>query len=294
MKNNVLLSIIIPIFNTDKYLQKCIESIISQNLEQVEIILINDGSTDSSENICYKYKYPFISYIYQENQGLSATRNNGINRAVGKYVMFIDSDDYLVDGAISDIKEIILLKEPDVIFGQIGAFREKNVKRDFYEAELIDDINKLNVDEILLQLSCSDINISPSVRYIVNRQFLIKHNLFFPLIPYEDVEWSTKVLSQVESIFIYNRKFYKYRLRSGSLSSSQNFEMYYTYSIIVKRLYSFSKKLHNPNRKEFVHNKCRYLLYRIRNEMHRLDAKEEKELIEFFKDNIYLVEQLYR
>ena len=89
------ISIIVPIYNAEKYLNKCIDSIINQSKKELEIILINDGSTDNSENIIKKYDDKRIKYFKNKNQGIGKTRNFGIKKATGKYIMFLDSDDYL-------------------------------------------------------------------------------------------------------------------------------------------------------------------------------------------------------
>ena len=93
MKKDI--TIIVPIYNSEKYLKKCIDSLVNQTKKELEIILINDGSTDNSEKIIKEYKDDRIKYIKNETQGIGITRNEGIAKAQGKYLMFIDSDDYL-------------------------------------------------------------------------------------------------------------------------------------------------------------------------------------------------------
>ena len=91
-------SIIIPVYNVEKYIEKCLESLVNQTLEDIELIIVNDGSTDNSENIIlqYKEKYPNkIKYYTKQNGGLSDARNFGMPFATGKYVAFLDSDDYV-------------------------------------------------------------------------------------------------------------------------------------------------------------------------------------------------------
>ena len=103
----LLLSYIVPVFNSSKYLGKCLDSIMDQGLQkdQYEIILIDDGSTDNSLDICHGYqeKYNFIKVISQENSGVASARNAGLTKAEGKYVCFVDSDDYLTSNNISAI-----------------------------------------------------------------------------------------------------------------------------------------------------------------------------------------------
>ena len=93
------ISIIVPIYNAEKYLNKCIKSLINQTKKELEFILVNDGSTDSSEEIIKTYKDKRIKYFKNKNQGIGKTRNFGIEKATGKYIMFLDSDDYLREDA---------------------------------------------------------------------------------------------------------------------------------------------------------------------------------------------------
>ena len=94
---NPLVSVIIPVYNVEKYLRRCLNSVIDQEYKNIEIILVNDGSTDNSLEIAisYKEKDKRIKVFSQENQGLSAARNMGLDKSHGEYITFIDSDDYV-------------------------------------------------------------------------------------------------------------------------------------------------------------------------------------------------------
>ena len=103
-------SIIIPVYNTEKYLKRCFDSVIAQEYENLELVIINDGSIDNSEQIIneYKNKYPdLIRYYSKENTGVADTRNYGIEKANGEYVMFLDSDDYLDKALLKTLEEYI-------------------------------------------------------------------------------------------------------------------------------------------------------------------------------------------
>ena len=104
------ISVVVPVFNSEKYLEKCIDSIINQTYKNIEIILINDGSSDKSEEICNSYlkTYKNIKLINQSNSGVSVARNNGLKSSTGDYVLFVDSDDWLE----KDMLEI-MVKEID-------------------------------------------------------------------------------------------------------------------------------------------------------------------------------------
>ncbi|MCQ2022958.1 glycosyltransferase, partial [Clostridium butyricum] len=106
--NNVQISIIVPIYNTENYLKRCINSIINQNITNFEVILINDGSTDNSRKICEEYSklYENIRLINQENLGQAYARNLGITEAKGKYIGFVDSDDYIDKNMYSNLVNI--------------------------------------------------------------------------------------------------------------------------------------------------------------------------------------------
>ena len=101
----IKVSIIIPVYNTEKFLNRCVDSVINQKFNNFEIILVNDGSKDNSLKICrdYEKKYPkIIKVIDQKNSGPAIARNRGIESAKGEYIMFIDSDDFIDDGYIKD------------------------------------------------------------------------------------------------------------------------------------------------------------------------------------------------
>lgn len=107
--NKPLFSIIVPIYNVEEYLPQCIESVLKQNLQDYELILIDDGSTDSSSKICEQYskKYSSIKLIHQSNAGLSAARNTGVAAASGEYLIFLDGDDYLEPSALEAISNAL-------------------------------------------------------------------------------------------------------------------------------------------------------------------------------------------
>ena len=102
-------SIIVPVYNVEKYLHKCIESLLRQGIDNVEILLVNDGSTDSSSEICQEYvdKYSNIKLLYQDNQGVCAARNNGIVHATGEWIVLVDADDYLLDNGLKAAFEAV-------------------------------------------------------------------------------------------------------------------------------------------------------------------------------------------
>ena len=109
------ISVIVPIYNASRYLNKCLDSLVNQTKKELEFILINDGSTDNSESIIKSYNDKRIKYFKRSNHGIGKTRNFGINNASGKYIMFLDSDDYLEENACEVLFNKALKEDSDLI-----------------------------------------------------------------------------------------------------------------------------------------------------------------------------------
>lgn len=124
----ITISIIIPVYQAEKYLRDCLDSVVQQNLNDYEVLCIDDGSTDHSADIIKQYtqKYPFVRYFYQTNRGVSAARNRGLQEASGKYVMFIDADDWIKKNTLKDLFQKAEQFHTDILVygGQASPFFE--------------------------------------------------------------------------------------------------------------------------------------------------------------------------
>lgn len=129
MSSTKLVSIIVPVYNAEKYLDKCISSILEQTYHNIELILVNDGSTDKSEQICIEYTKNDnrIIYLKQSNAGPSASRNNGISRSKGDYIQFLDADDYLDKNSVDILVEAI--KDVDYVIAGYFNIRENKQEK---------------------------------------------------------------------------------------------------------------------------------------------------------------------
>lgn len=116
MRMNELISVVIPIYNRESTLQKCVDSVLAQTYKNIEVILVNDGSTDRSGDICRRYEQidPRVKVISKENGGLSSARNAGIDKSCGEYIFFIDSDDWIDSDTLEVLLKTALLKDTDV------------------------------------------------------------------------------------------------------------------------------------------------------------------------------------
>lgn len=219
------LSIIIPVYNTAPYLERCINSILNQSYQDFEIILINDGSTDKSADICniFKRANEKIHVIHQKNQGLSVSRNNGLKAAVGDYVMFVDSDDWITDGCLKVIADCINKSSYDLIIGRFICSPEEGAVK--IEDIWLDSsyINGQSGDEVAKYICNLRNYLYVATRYICNRVFLLNEKLFFyPGMLHEDEEWTPRVLCKARSFFLIETPFYVYATRAeGSITSSR-------------------------------------------------------------------------
>ena len=124
--NTPLVSIIVPVYNTEKYICECLHSLIQQSYSHIEIIAVDDGSTDSSLSILndISEKDNRLKVFSQPNQGVSATRNLALSEATGEYIMFVDSDDYIIKDTIENLLDCAYKEDGDIIQGNYYSFYE--------------------------------------------------------------------------------------------------------------------------------------------------------------------------
>ncbi len=218
------IAVIIPVYNVEKYLGQCIESVINQDFKDMEILLIDDGSTDYSGKICdeYKGKDSRIRVIHKKNGGLSDARNVGIKEAVAEYLLFLDSDDYWMDNSLYEINKCIK-ENTEVIFLSMAKFfdRTNTMERNF---EYLDENRIRNKSKREVFKYLSEINKFPgsACTKLVSRKTIIDNNLFFEkdLIS-EDIDWSIRLLLCCNEFDVCNIDFYAYRKqRNESISSN--------------------------------------------------------------------------
>ncbi len=137
-----MFSIIVPIYKVESYIKECIETVVNQNYDNYELILVDDGSPDNSGRICdeYKKKYSNIVVIHKENGGISDARNAGIKAAKGKYIMFLDGDDTLNAGVLQKIANILDEEEVDILSGNYNIYGSESNQND-YILKRIDVLN---------------------------------------------------------------------------------------------------------------------------------------------------------
>ncbi len=215
-----LITVVIPIYKVEKYLQKCLDSIINQSYKNLEIILVNDGSPDNCGKICDEYakKDTRIKVIHKENGGLSDARNIGIKNANGKYITFIDSDDYITEDYVEYLYELI--KKYNVklsICGIKTVWKETKIqKREKEKEELLN--SKQAFENMLF---AKGIEVAAYGKMYLTE--LWEEYEFPKGKAYEDTAVVYKLIEKAENIAYGNKKCYYYVARVGSISKQQQF-----------------------------------------------------------------------
>ena len=243
----VKVSVILPIYNVASYLDETIGSLLNQSLKEIEIIAVNDGSTDHSEEIIRKYMQQDsrISYFYQENQGQSVARNLALQHAIGDYIYMMDSDDVLGDpNALQIYYEYAEKYKADFIFFDGDTFSEDNANRTTWNTKrthLVEE-NIPYEGEYLLNLML-DKSVHNCVVWLllIDRNYLNHIELkFYPGIIHEDELFTTILTLQSHSIYCLKQSFIKHRIRSASTMglryTKRNMNCYLT---VIDELFKF-------------------------------------------------------
>lgn len=267
--NNPFFSIIVPVYNTGRYLEYCINSVVNQKFCDYELILINDGSTDNSMDICnyYSDNYDQIIAIDKMNSGVSETRNVGIDAAKGKYIVFLDSDDFVTRDFLNILYNNIVVSCADVLFFNFYISKDGNS----YEHKLSHYFSvprKLNKDHSFRSIfdkmgfggySCNKVYLKSLISGIS-----FDRNIYF----LEDEVFNAEVLNRADKIYCIPDSIYIYRQRKDSMVNSGLTEKGLTYFDALDMLekivpYEFKKNVYLLRKialisfgsKSFLHNK---------------------------------------
>lgn len=245
LENDIKVSVIVPIYNVEKYLGKCIESIIEQTYSNLEIILVDDGSPDNSGAICDEYakKDKRIKVIHKSNGGVSAARNSGIDAATGEYICFVDGDDYVMNDYVEYLLKLTVENNTDISLTteMFGNFQSEQVHND--------KIQILNSEETTIGILCYKIPIGVYCK-IFKREFLNNNKIRFltELFIGEGFNFNTTAFQHATNVAIGHRRIYYYR-RDNSTSATTRFSIekwengLYAIDVIKKNMIIHSKKM---------------------------------------------------
>ena len=211
-------SLIVPIYNSQNYLEKCIKSLISQTLKDIQIILINDGSTDNSEKIIKSFDDKRIVYISKNNEGIGKTRNLGIDKATGEFLAFVDSDDYLNEHFCEYMYQKAVNDDCDLVVCDFFEDRNTLVGIKFKDFK---DTNLRETPELI-----NNINLGPCNKLYKKSLFDDKSNRFEENLKYEDAPFVVKMLLSANRIGKVNDYLTYYVIHSNSETTIRDKRMY--------------------------------------------------------------------
>lgn len=292
MKNQALISVIIPVYNVERYLRECVDSVINQTYKNLDIILVDDGSTDSSGQICDEYakRDDRITVIHKTNSGLSDARNNGLEIAKGKYVYFLDSDDYIAENAIETLFEIAERDNSDIVFFDAVSFADSNdfnVKQSYIRKNNYQSGNGYDVFSALIK---NDEFRSAVPLLFLKRDFLKNIGLcFIPDILYEDMIFTYQAFGAATAVSQCTEAFYHRRYRQNSImTSSKNKKHFISIIAVCLNNFDFTSKINKKEdaaAKKYL-SRCAFNVFNIYEKLNTCDKKEYKEELKKFKKNI--------
>lgn len=262
---NNLVSIVVPVYNVQKYLSICVDSILQQTYKNIEVILVDDGSTDSSGQLSDQYakEYDFVQVVHKNNAGLGFARNTGIENAVGDYITFIDGDDFIAPDHIEKLMSIVKIGDLDACYGGYC----QQVGKKFIPMVNPLQGNKYENDEILCEffpcmcgkLNCHTIDeVQMSVCMVLYNTSVIKNNnvRFHSERDFisEDLVFNLDFLEKARKIGVSDNCGYYYRCREGSLTQS------YKSDRLMKQTY-FTKYIIDRTKKLGIYSECEQRIY---------------------------------
>lgn len=242
-------SIIIPIYNCEEYLSECLDSVLNQTYKNIEVLMINDGTKDKSNIICRKYakKYNWIFIDRKQNKGLSYTRNEGLDNATGKYVMFLDSDDILYKDAIKTLYDEIKSQQSDIVISKINSFNSSG-NYGYYSDKYLDKEETTNIFKNKKLINCISVCAKLYDKKIINGVRFISG------IYHEDNYFTLKILTKAKKISILPKYTYYRRIREGeNISIMQNLNRN-TFNDLLLNFKQFAIEIPKNEKIDFIYN----------------------------------------
>lgn len=266
-------SILIPVFNVERYIDECLKSVIYQTYQDFEVIIIDDGSTDSSGKICDNYakKDSRIKVYHQDNQGLMLSRKNGILKATGDYCLFLDSDDYYDFTLLSEVDSYIETYNLDMlIFNKREVYRDGKIKESI---KLFDKEFAVVDSEEMLRLMVGTYKYNSVVNKVVRREMVVPYvdDIYVKINYTEDMLQSVNFIIHSEKIGILNKSLYNYRINNSSLVHNMSMEHIVEAIEIEDRIRKIIEENINVSEKEMLPfysnavNNIMDCLYRLNN-----------------------------
>lgn len=232
LKNNILLSFVLPIYNVEAYLQECVESILQQMTEECEIILVDDGSPDNCPQICDEFakEDQRVIVVHKENGGLSSARNAGLSVAKGEYITFVDSDDKIHSDSVVKILEWIKAGGTDMCFLKAEKAHPNGTRTDLGECIVREQLHMRSREEAIVHLASRPKYPGSAWGKLFRREFLLKNDLHFPYDRRysEDLGFIRDCILCADTFDALDVPYYQYRQnRQGSITNKMTSRNFY-------------------------------------------------------------------
>ena len=270
----VEISVIIPVYNVEDYLRECLDSICNQTFDDIEIICVNDGSTDSSPEILNEYarKDSRVKIISQNNQGLAASRNNGYALAQGKYIYFIDSDDYLQEDALEKLYNNAISNDSDMVlfkFQKVDDFKNVHKRGVAFRIDnILGDVDYDNLTFTYRDVKKQVMNSAFSACLkLYKKEFIDTLDFTFPVgLNFEDVPVHVMVMIEAERISFVPESLYNYRSNPNSIlnSTANGFDIFKV--IYMVEDYLVKNNRYDEFEDEFIFFKIAQILLYLKSE----------------------------
>ena len=263
-------SIIVPVYNVEKYVEKCLKSLVDQTLQEIEIIVVDDGSQDDSKNIIDKYikKYPDkVKYLYKENGGLSSARNFGIPYANGEYIAFLDSDDYVEPTMYEEMYHLAKKEDSDMVECDF-IWEYPNKKK--YDCGVVYNGKKEAIEKARVV----------AWNKLIKREIIENEKIEFPFgLRYEDVEFFYKLVPSLNKISFMKKYFIHYVQRDNSIANTQNTKTKDIFKVLNNVIEFYKNKgYYEEYKEELEYTYLRLLLCSSLKRMCKIKDKQERKI----------------
>ena len=252
MMHNPLVTIIIPAYNAERTISRAIDSVLKQDYSNIELIVVNDGSIDNTKSICSQFSDNRIRVITQENKGVSWARNKGLSNSKGKYITFVDSDDWIEDNFISQLLEVLLNNNSSL--STCGIVRENPTYKHFISFEKDATFHDCLNNRAFLELFKGGL-INSCCNKLYCTDLIKGHNIRFSgKTIVEDIEFNLKYISVSENISIIKACMYHYMMEKDSLTTKVSEDMFQNYMDIQTQFLNMLSNDHKFIANEFVYH----------------------------------------
>ena len=261
-------SVIVPVYNVEKYVEKCIKSLVDQTLQEIEIIAVDDGSKDGSKSIVNNYikKYPDkIKYLYKENGGLSSARNFGIPYANGEYIAFLDSDDYVEPTMYEEMYKLAKKDNADMVECD---FIWEYPNKQKYDYGVVYNRKKEAIEKARVV----------AWNKLIKREIIENEKIEFPFgLRYEDVEFFYKLVPRLNKISFMKKYFIHYVQRENSIANTQNTKTKDIFKVLNNVIEFYKNKgYYEEYKEELEYTYLRLLLCSSLKRMCKIKDKQER------------------